>query len=530
MVKRGRYSKPGRTTDSEKRAEPLAIPIDEIDFPAQLRTILTNAVNALGGDAGLIALWNEKERRFREGASYGLDSQAIDQLRPLLGGAISDLATSGEGVDRLSQLAPGLHIPATTADQMQDPVIALPLRIAERMVGLIYILRPYLAESFNSSDDQRILSAFADQVAISVQSAHLASQLIEERHKVESILENSADGIMTINPERHILTFNAGMERLTSWKKEEAIGGHCFEVLGVRDREGADVCQTRCPIVRNAEGFSSLDGTITTKDGQKVDVDISYSLAHSPHGGPLTTVVNIRDISRLRQIENLRSVLLTTVSHELQTPISIIKAYASTLARPDAEWSQQTVRDKLQAIEEESDRLSELVSKLLYTSSLETGNLPLNKLLLDLPREAYKVARRLAEGTEIHKLEVDFPPDFPPVLADPEKIGEVLINLAENAIKFSPQGGTITIKGEVSGNEVLVTVADEGIGIPLRDQEHIFDRFYRVEDCSGHRAQGTGLGLYICKTLVEAHGGQIRVDSELKKGSRFTFSLPLNKE
>ena len=317
------------------------------------------------------------------------------------------------------------------------------------------------------------------------------------------------------------------MERLTSWKKEEAIGGYCFEVLGVRDGEGADVCQTRCPIVRNAEGLSSLDGTITTKDGQKVDVDISYSLAHSPRGGPLTTVVNIRDISRLRQIENLRSVLLTTVSHELQTPISIIKAYASTLARPDAEWSQQTVRDKLQAIEEESDRLSELVSKLLYTSSLETGNLPLNNLLLDLPREAYKMARRLAEGTEIHKLEVDFPPDFPPVLADPEKTGEVLINLAENAIKFSPQGGTITIKGEVSGNEVLVTVADEGIGIPLRDQEHVFDRFYRVEDCSGHRAQGTGLGLYICKTLVEAHGGRIRVDSELGKGSCFTFSLPL---
>jgi len=522
MAKRGRGSK-------SRKGVTQAAPAAEMDFQAKLRAILSNAVDALGGSAGIIALWDEGERRFVEGASYGLESRVVDRLRPLLREAIPDLAASRQSFDRLSRFAPDLRVPAATTEQVQDPIIALPLEIAGKTIGLIYVLRPYLADSF-SSGDQRMLSAFADQVAISVQNARLALQLAEERYKIESILESSGDGIMTIDPQRRILAFNTGMERLTGWKKEEAVGGYCFQVLRLRDSQGVDICQTKCPLARGGEGFINLDGIIATKDDQRVDVGMTYSVARSPSGDLLPTVINVRDISRLRQIENLRSTLLATVSHELQTPISIIKAYASTLARSDARWSKRTIRDKLQAIEEESDRLSELVSKLLYTSRLETGDFSLNKLLLDLPKEAHKVAKRFAELTELHKVEVDFPPELPPVLADPEKIVEVLTNLVENAVKFSPQGGTITIKGETSGDEVLVTVADEGIGIPLCDQERVFEHFYKVEDSSARPSQGTGLGLYICKTLIKAHGGQITVDSEMGKGSRFTFSLPIGEE
>ena len=528
MVKRGKRSKSGEAISLEK-VEPSTAPAEETDFHAKLMPILSSTVATLGGSAGIVALWTERERRFVEGASYGLNSRGVDRLRPLLKEAIPDLATSKQSFDRLSQLAPDLRVPATTTDHVQDPIIALPLQIAGKMIGLIYVLRPHLAESFSSSD-QRVLSAFADQVAISLQNARLASQLAEEQYKIESILESSADGIMTIDPDRRILSFNASMEKLTGWKKEAAVGSYCFKVLKLRDSQGADLCQIKCPITGGAEGFFNLDGIITTKDGQNVDVGMNYSMAYSPNGAPLTTVVNVRDITRLRQIEGMRSALLASVSHELQTPISIIKAYASTLTRSDAQWSQQTVRDKLQAIEEESDRLSELVTKIFYTSRLEAGSLSLNKLQMDLPKEAHKVAKRLGEQTEIHRGEVDFPPEFPSVLADPEKIGEVFTNLVENAIKFSPQGGTITIKGEPSGNEASVTVADEGIGIPLRDNERVFERFYRVEFSSARPTQGTGLGLYICKSLVEAHGGRIWVESELGKGSRFTYTLPMGKQ
>ena len=525
MAKRDKRSQT-RKRLSQERFEPLATPTEETALRAKLMVILRDSVDALGGSAGVIALWSEKERQFIEGATYGLDPRDVERLRPLLKEAILDLAASRQSFDQLSHLAPDVRVSEEITRRVQDPIIALPLQIAEKTIGLIYVLRPALAESFGGGD-QRVLSAFADQVAISVQNARLAYQLAEERYKIESILESSADGIMTIDPERRILSFNSSMERLTGWKKDEAAGRYCFEVLKLDDDKETDVCQTRCPVSRGADGFVSLDGRITTKDGQKVEVGMSYSLAHSPSGGLLPTVVNVRDISRSRQLERLRSVLLATVSHELQTPISIIKAYASTLGRSDVHWDEQTIKDKVHAIEEESDRLSGLVSKLLYTSRLDSGEFSLNKLLLDLPQEVRRVAKRFATRTEMHKIEVDFPPDFPPVAADPEKIEEILTNLLDNAIKFSPKGGTITIKGEVSENEALVTVADEGIGIPLRDRDRIFDRFYRVEDDLTKSTQGTGLGLYICKTLIEAHGGRIWVDSELGKGSRFTFSLPI---
>jgi len=304
----------------------------------------------------------------------------------------------------------------------------------------------------------------------------------------------------------------------------------CFEVLKLRSSQGTELCQAKCPITGGVEGIFSLDGVIVTKDGQKIDVGMNYSIARSSSGALLTTVVNVRDVSRLRQLEDMRSILLTTFSHELQTPISIIKAYANTLARTDAGWSQQTISDKLQAIEEESDRLSELVTKILYTSKLEAGDLTFNKLVIDLPKEVHKVAKRLGQQTDIHRVVVDFPPEFPSILADPEKVEEVLTNLVENAIKFSPKGGTVIIKGTSSENEVMVTVIDEGIGITLRDQERIFDRFYRVKSSSHSTTHGTGLGLFISKSLVEAHGGRFWVESELGKGSRFTFTLSIDEQ
>lgn len=506
--------------------EPVQIPIDsDQGIEARLSMILSEAVNTLGGNAGIIALWNEKERRFVEGASYGLDPGAIDKLRPLLSYTIPDLASSRKTFDRLSCLAPDLQVPATTTEEVQDPIIALPLEVAGKINGLIYVLRPYSEESF-SSDDQNILSAFADQAAISTQNAYLLSRLVEERYAIESILENSADGILTIGPKYNITSFNIGMERITGWKKEEVVGKNCSEVLKLKNSRGIEICHTHCPISRGIEGFIGFEGTVTTKDDQEVDVSLNYSVACLPSGEFLPTVVNVRDISRLHQIENLRSSILATVTHELQTPISIIKAYAGTLARDDVEWSPQTIRDKLKAIEEESDHLSKLVSKILHTSRLESGNYSLNKLPLDLSREIKRIVKKFTLLTKIHRVYIDFPPEYPTILADPEKIEEVLVNLIDNAIKYSPRGGKIVIKGKTLEDKVLVSITDEGIGIPLRHQEQIFDSFYRVEDIPPEPIRGTGLGLYICKTLIEAHGGEIWLESKIGEGSRLTFSLP----
>lgn len=512
-----------RKTQRLERFEPQVISTNETILRDKLLVILYYAVDVLDGNAGLVALWHEKEGLFTEKVSYGLDTYDKDQLRPLLQEVIPDLADSKQNFGRLSQLDPNGQ--ALTTMQKYDPIIATPLEIDQKVIGLVFVLRPHLAEPFEASN-QRLLSSFALLLSSLIHDALLVHQLAEKQYKIDAILEMSSDGLMTIGPERSIISFNTGMERLTGWKKSEVVGKHCFDVLRISDSRGVNLCQTICPILEGTQGLCRFDGVIISKDGQKVDVAMTYSLARLPSGELWAAVLNIRDISRLLRTEGLASMLLARVSHELQTPISIIKAYAGTLARRDAHWDEKTFRDKLQAIEEESDRLSGMVSKLLYTSRLEVGEFSLNTLLFDLPNQVQKVARRFAGQTRIHKIETDFPPDFPSVFADPEKIDEVLTNLIENSIKFSTQGGTITIKGEVSDNQVLVTVADEGIGIPLRDHDYVFAPFYRVEYGSASRVKGTGLGLYICKTLIEAHGGRIWIDSELGKGTRVTFSLP----
>lgn len=348
--------------------------------------------------------------------------------------------------------------------------------------------------------------------------------------KASDVIALSADGILALDNNQRICVFNPALERMTGLRSEEVLGKTCYEVLHVTDSYGNRLCKGKCPVVHGEIGTCDIEGAIINVQGQRVGVDLQFSVQRSQAGMPARTVVNVRDASKLQQVDHIRSTLLALVSHELQTPISIIKAYASTLARTDANWSDELVREKLGAIEEESDRLSRLVSRLLYTSRLEASAISLNPMLLDLANDTQRVAKRLAGVDEIHDILVNFPADFPPVMGDPEQIDEILTNLIENAMKFSPAGGTITIEGAVAVPEVHITIGDQGIGIPENELLRIFESFYRVTESGTATTQGTGLGLHICRLLVQAHGGRIWAESEPGCGSRFTFTLPIAEE
>ncbi|MFQ6122641.1 MAG: histidine kinase dimerization/phospho-acceptor domain-containing protein, partial [Dehalococcoidales bacterium] len=395
--------------------------LEQVDLEATLELILKNAVKALKGSAGVVAVWSEAERRFVIGASHGLDGKALAQLRPLLDEAIPDLTMSKESYNLLSELSPDATLPVSNRGVRQNPIITLPLQIADKSIGLIYVLRPLEARAF-SKKNRAMLAAFAEQAAIAVQNARLAHLLAAEKHRVESILETSAEGIVNIDGQRRVTGFNLAMERLTGRSREDVLEKECFRVLNLRNRQGQSLCNTQCPILMNSDEGSrtfELQGIIQTTDEKDIDVAMTYSVVYTPEGKPINAVINVRDISKLREVENLRETFLSMLGHELQTPLSIIKGYTSTLARSDSKWDPETLRNSLQVIETESDRLSSVMNKLILASRIAAGTPILTKEEVLLSSLVGKVVRHLQVMTTAHSFQVEFEPDFPPVYADP---------------------------------------------------------------------------------------------------------------
>ncbi|GAC1692867.1 MAG: hypothetical protein PVS3B1_31600 [Ktedonobacteraceae bacterium] len=336
------------------------------------------------------------------------------------------------------------------------------------------------------------------------------------------------EGIMTVDHALRIIEFNPAMARLTGWRESEVLGQFYFKVLRPKDRQGNDLGLQDSLILQAFAGQEVVnrETIICARDGQSFAVSITASCVRSVHGEPINGILNVHDLTRERQQEEERSTFISVISHELQTPIAIIKGYASTLARADARYDAQTLHSRLIAIEEEADRLNKLVGNLLYASRIQANGLQMDIAPLDLERLIRGVVRRLRARSPGVRVTQVIPEHLPSVIADRERIEEVLQNLLDNAVKYSPGQPEITVTCNATGEEVIVSVSDMGMGISLREQEHIFDRFQRAVRPMMQATPGAGLGLYICRAIVEAHGGRIWVESTLREGSTFSFSLP----
>ncbi len=492
-----------------------------LDLPSLLKLILQNAVEILSGQAGLIVL-RRSDGTFYPRASYGLPVQVIHLFDPMW----RDLpATADRPQWQIPDLSMRLRLASAAAGVPLRQVVALPMVIQDEVIGLIYIFRSLGADF--TLNDRQVLADFADQAAIAVQNARLYQQVNDERSRLDAIIENSGDGVMILSRDRTILTWNRTLAGMTGVSANEAIGRHCYEILNLHNRQGVSVCHTACPLVKPPEdGRLYAEGDTVRADGVKVTLADNYSPQHDEEGNIVSVIANVRDVSRLREAEELKNTLLSVISHELKTPVSIIKGYAGTLARQDADWDKATLSDGLAVIEEEADKLNELINNLLDTSRLQAGGLKLQFTYLDLPSMAEKTVEKFRTQTTRHTFSVDFPADFPPVRGDYERIREVLSNLVGNAIKYSPDGGLIRVGGQVTGDEVQVFVSDEGVGIPATEQERIFDRFTRVDNSLTRQTPGAGLGLFLVRAVVEAHGGRVWVESQPGRGSTFWFTLP----
>ncbi|MFN2183038.1 MAG: GAF domain-containing protein [Anaerolineae bacterium] len=232
------------------------------------------------------------------------------------------------------------------------------------------------------------------------------------------------------------------------------------------------------------------------------------------------------EMEMCREVDRMRAELIANVSHELRTPLGLIKLACSTLQRPDVDLDRQTQLEFLRDISEETDKLERIVGNLLNLSQAENGWLSLEKRLVDLGHLIGEVVEDMKVQFPHRQLVHDFPGTPLEVTADRERLEQVLRNLLSNAIKYSPEGGPITIRGHGDKERALISVTDQGIGIPAEDIEAVFDRFYRVENEVTQRVRGAGLGLAVCRDIVEAHGGRIWIESDLGKWTTCYLELP----
>ncbi len=233
----------------------------------------------------------------------------------------------------------------------------------------------------------------------------------------------------------------------------------------------------------------------------------------------------------LQQTDALRAALLSSVSHDLRTPLSSIKATTSSLLQEDVRWDENTQRSSLQAIEREVDRLNRLVGNLLDLSRIEGNALTPEKEWYPLDELIYDVLGRMQPLLHDRLVQTSLLEDLPPIELDYLQIDQVLTNLIENAVRYTPAGSPIEISARVEGEQVSVSVADRGPGIPPVQSERIFDKFYRVLDMQREAThpRGSGLGLAVCRGLIAAHGGQIWVENRASGGAVFSFTLPVGK-
>jgi PAS domain S-box-containing protein len=233
------------------------------------------------------------------------------------------------------------------------------------------------------------------------------------------------------------------------------------------------------------------------------------------------------EMEALKRANQVKSELLANVSHELRTPLASIKGFIETLIEPDVEWSKKQQLEFLQSANNEADHLTFLIKDLLDMSRLDSGMLTLDKRSYRVSEILDSVSGVLAVITTNHILKIVSLAGLPQTQADKIRIAQVITKLVENATKFSPVGSTIEIEAKLDSGHVIISVQDQGIGMPPEVVEKLFDRFYQSYQVVSGKTRGTGLGLAICKGIIEAHGGKIWVESQLGKGSKFSFSIPV---
>jgi PAS domain S-box-containing protein len=501
-------------TLSQQLARTGSVLATELDPAAILDEVVEQARALLGADAAAIRTVEDDELVVSAAAGDGVDEVIGVRAR-------ASAWLSGDVYQSRMPVA----VEVASKDERliaADPILAagysaflgVPLAGPEGAIHGVLALYGRRARSWRREEIDALL-ALAANTSAALSNAELYSRVLLEKERSLAILANVADGIVAVDREGNVVLWNAAAETITGVPAGEAVGRTPTQVL-------------QRTLESDSEDGSGEPGLVSiSRGGEEVWLSLSEAVMRDPLGAVAGRIFAFRDISADRMIEHVKSDFVAAVSHELRTPLTSIYGFAETLLRQDVLFGEDERQTFLGYIASESERLTGIVDQLLNVARLDVGDLHVEPQSIDVGSVVSEVVATVEESAvNGHSLEVDLPPEPLAAEADRDKLRQVFSILVDNALKYSPAGGRVTVGARRGNGTVEVRVVDEGVGISPGEQERIFRKFYRAESTVRDGGGGTGLGLFIAKELVTAMGGRIWVESSEGEGSKFAFELP----
>ncbi|MDD3718621.1 MAG: ATP-binding protein [Actinomycetota bacterium] len=501
----------------------LASTLDEDEITA----MLIDSASALVHNEAIAVSLLEPDGRLSPRAIQGLDEEGMTAL-------------VAEGDENPLYLSVSAVLPVVLGEAGEDPrfrdflqetgfssMIAVPLFASSSVVGELCCFSR--EEAAFDDDAAKLLLTLASEVALALEKASLYRRTLQDKSKIETIINSISDGLLVIDQEGRLVLANPFVARLLGLRATD-YGEYLPGLLqasrcGIESRE-VDLADALERVLKKGESVKS-------ELLVKMDPDIIFKMFWTPlpdvEGSVGGAVILLHDITDFVELDRMKSDFISIVSHELKTPLTSIKGFVGLLAAERVGPITEKQRHYLDVVQKQTESLTLLINDLLDLSRIEAGMIDVRHEPVALAEVIGGVVQQLdnlAQEKDI-AIKVDIPRDLPALDGDGERLAQVFMNIIHNAIKFTPEGGTVSLRAAAAGDNCVIRISDTGIGIAAQDLPRIFDKFYQVDSSSTRQQSGTGLGLSICKQLVSAHAGEMWANSAKGRGTTFTIILPL---
>jgi PAS domain S-box-containing protein len=451
-------------------------------------------------------------------------------VRRMLDASAVELVMAGEEVRVFtSEIGLALHLPAEESHPPLERFVSVRPGLTTYIApvgeaGRSGVLAIHRQASLNESETA-IVDALASQVHVRSENERLFHETMDQRSHLSDVISNTSDGIFVVDANAQLLSWNPAMERITGVSRADAVGRSCEEVLALHvvDEDSGETTRVPVPL----SDIESRDTLVTRPDGTQRWIRCTSSQMPGHEGGARPSVIVARDVTSELETEQLKSDFVATVSHELRSPLTPLKGFIAALREGLLDDSPEVRQEYYEIMWRGIGRLERLINDLLDVSRVEAGKLTMDAVPIELDPFVENVVREIRREHPERSIELSASDSLITVYADAFRVSQVIANLVSNALKYSPATAPIAVTVAATPTHAVISVRDHGDGIAPEDQPLVFDRFFRARSNATERSGGVGLGLFICRRLVEAMGGEITLESREEGGSTFSFTLPL---